>query len=156
MPRLVYRAAARRAIAEIAAYIERESKSRAIADDFINNLTDYCEHIAKLPGQMGARGPNFAATFAAPRSATTSFFCAMLMKTRPAAICTSRTLCTARATWTLIFFNTGLMTEIIKNMRNEVICRIRQGRNEVRVVTWKNGIAFEQKTSNISSNRVRC
>jgi plasmid stabilization system protein ParE len=47
--RLVYRAAARRAIAEIAAYIERESQSRAVADDFIDNLTDYCERIAKLP-----------------------------------------------------------------------------------------------------------
>jgi plasmid stabilization system protein ParE len=46
--RLVYRAAARRAIAEIAAYIERESQSRAVAD-FIDDLTDYCERIAKLP-----------------------------------------------------------------------------------------------------------
>jgi len=37
--RLVYRAAARRAIAEIAAYIERESRSRAVADEFIDKLT---------------------------------------------------------------------------------------------------------------------
>jgi toxin ParE1/3/4 len=57
VPRLVYRAAARRAIAEIAAYIERESKSRAIADDFIDTLTDYCESIARLPGQMGRPRP---------------------------------------------------------------------------------------------------
>ena len=57
MPRLVYRAAARRAIAEIAAYIERESKSRAVADTFIDKLTDYCEHIARLPGQLGRARP---------------------------------------------------------------------------------------------------
>jgi toxin ParE1/3/4 len=55
--RLVYRAAARRAIAEIAAYIERESKSRAVADAFIDKLTDYCEHIARLPGLMGRPRP---------------------------------------------------------------------------------------------------
>ncbi len=58
MSRLVYRAAARRAIAEIAAYIERESQSRAVADDFIDNLTDYCERIAKLPGMMGRPRPD--------------------------------------------------------------------------------------------------
>jgi toxin ParE1/3/4 len=87
VPRLVYRAAARRAIAEIAAYIERERKSRAIADDFIDTLTDYCENIARLPGQMGRPAPNSAATFAAPPTATMSFFCATPMKMRPAAIC---------------------------------------------------------------------
>jgi toxin ParE1/3/4 len=55
--RLVYRAAARRAIAEIAAYIERESRSRAVADEFIDKLTDYCERLAKLPGMMGRPRP---------------------------------------------------------------------------------------------------
>jgi plasmid stabilization system protein ParE len=60
--RLVYRAAARRAIAEIAAYIERESQSRAVADDFIDNLTDYCERIAKLPGMMGRRAGSMPAS----------------------------------------------------------------------------------------------
>jgi toxin ParE1/3/4 len=55
--RLVYRAAARRAIAEIAAYIERESRSRAVADDFVDKLNDYCERIAKLPGMMGRPRP---------------------------------------------------------------------------------------------------
>jgi plasmid stabilization system protein ParE len=52
VPQLVYRAAARRDIAEIAAYIARESKA-APADAFIDELMDYCEHIAKLPGLMG-------------------------------------------------------------------------------------------------------
>jgi toxin ParE1/3/4 len=57
VPRLVYRAAARRAIAEIASFIERESKSRAVADAFIDKLTEYCEHIATLPGLMGYPRP---------------------------------------------------------------------------------------------------
>ena len=55
MSRLVYRAAARRAIAEIAAYIERES--RTVADEFIDKLTDYCERLARLPGMMGRPRP---------------------------------------------------------------------------------------------------
>ena len=49
MPRLVYRAAALRDLAEIAAYIERERGSRATADLFIDKLTAHCEHIATLP-----------------------------------------------------------------------------------------------------------
>ena len=55
MSRLVYRAAARRAIAEIAAYIERES--RTVADEFIDKLTDYCERLARLPSMMGRPRP---------------------------------------------------------------------------------------------------
>jgi len=51
--RLVYRAAARRDLADIAAYIEDESQSRAVADAFIGRLMDYCEHIAELPVAMG-------------------------------------------------------------------------------------------------------
>jgi toxin ParE1/3/4 len=50
---LVYRAAARRDLADIAAYIEDESQSRDVADSFIGELMDYCEHIAKLPFAMG-------------------------------------------------------------------------------------------------------
>ncbi len=57
MPRLVYRASARHDLAEIAAYIERESNSRAVADAFITKLTDYCEHIANLPALMGRARP---------------------------------------------------------------------------------------------------
>lgn len=53
MPHLVFRAAARRDLAAIAAYIEDESKSRAVADAFITKLLDYCDHIAQLPFTMG-------------------------------------------------------------------------------------------------------
>ena len=57
MARLVYQAAALRDLAEIAAYIERESGSRATANAFIEKITDYCEHIASLPGLMGRPRP---------------------------------------------------------------------------------------------------
>lgn len=57
MPRLVWRTAARRDLADIAAYIERESGSRAAADGFVDKLTDYCEHLATLPGLMGRPRP---------------------------------------------------------------------------------------------------
>ena len=53
MPRLIYRTAALRDLAGMAAYIERESTSRAVAEDFIDRLTDYCEKLAALPGLMG-------------------------------------------------------------------------------------------------------
>lgn len=57
MPRLVYRTNALRDLADIAAYIERESASRAAADSFIEKITGYCEHIATLPGMMGRPRP---------------------------------------------------------------------------------------------------
>jgi plasmid stabilization system protein ParE len=50
---LVYRTAALRDLASIATYIERESQSRAAADAFVDQLTDFCEHLAALPGLMG-------------------------------------------------------------------------------------------------------
>ena len=53
MPQLVYRDAALRDLANIAAYIERESGSRAVAEAFIDKLTEYCERLAGLPGLMG-------------------------------------------------------------------------------------------------------
>lgn len=53
MPQLDYRAAARRNLADISAFIERKSGSRAIAEDFITRLTAYCENLASLPGLMG-------------------------------------------------------------------------------------------------------
>ena len=57
MPRLVYRAAARRDIADIAAYIERESQSRAVAEAFIEKITDYCERLATPSTMMGRPRP---------------------------------------------------------------------------------------------------
>jgi plasmid stabilization system protein ParE len=53
VPRLVYRAAALRDLARIAAYIESQSGSRDVAEAFIEKLTDYCEHLASLPGMRG-------------------------------------------------------------------------------------------------------
>ena len=57
MPRLIYLEAARRNIAEIAAFIERESHDRAVAEAFVDKLTGYCEHLAKLPGLLGHPRP---------------------------------------------------------------------------------------------------
>lgn len=57
MPRLQYRAAARRDIAEIAAYIEQESQSRAAADTFVQGITAHCEHLATLSSMIGRQRP---------------------------------------------------------------------------------------------------
>jgi toxin ParE1/3/4 len=57
VPRLVYRAAARRDIAELSAYVERESQSRAVANAFIDKITDYCEHLATLSTMIGRPRP---------------------------------------------------------------------------------------------------
>jgi toxin ParE1/3/4 len=67
VPRLVYRTAAVRDLANIAAYIERKSGSRATADAFIDKLTDHCEHLATLPGLIGRPRPELRPHF---RSAT--------------------------------------------------------------------------------------
>lgn len=56
--RLVYRAAARRALAEIAAHIARESGSRAVAESFVDKLTARCERLASLPGLFGRPRPD--------------------------------------------------------------------------------------------------
>ena len=74
MARLVYRAAARRDLADIAAYIEDESQSRAAADGFIGKLMDYCEHIAKLPFAMGRVRSDLDRGFRTSLSVATSSF----------------------------------------------------------------------------------
>jgi plasmid stabilization system protein ParE len=51
--------AARRDIAAIAAYIAQESANRAVAEDFIEKLTAYCERVAAMPGLMGRARPEF-------------------------------------------------------------------------------------------------
>lgn len=63
MPRLVYRTAALRDLADIAAYIEREAQSRTAADNFVEKITDYCEHLAGLPGLMGRPRPELRAGY---------------------------------------------------------------------------------------------
>lgn len=42
-----------RDLADIAAYIERESGSRGVAEAFIDHLTAFCEHLSTLPELMG-------------------------------------------------------------------------------------------------------
>jgi toxin ParE1/3/4 len=59
VPHLVYLATARRDIAEIAAYIQERSASRAIAEAFVDKLTDYCEQISRMPGLLGRARPEF-------------------------------------------------------------------------------------------------
>jgi len=59
MAQIVYLATARRDIAEIAAYIQEHSTSRAVAEAFIDKLTDYCEYIARVPGLLGRARPEF-------------------------------------------------------------------------------------------------
>jgi plasmid stabilization system protein ParE len=71
VPRLIYRAAARRDIVEIAAFIEQESQDRTVAEAFVDKLTGYCEHLARLPGVLGRRRPGLGAAIAARRSAIT-------------------------------------------------------------------------------------
>lgn len=53
MPRLVYLTSALRDLAKIANDIEVASQSVQVALTFTDRLTDYCEHIAKLPGLLG-------------------------------------------------------------------------------------------------------
>jgi plasmid stabilization system protein ParE len=57
VPRLVYRTAALRDLAEIATFIERETGSRAAAEAFVEKITNHCEHLATLPGLLGRPRP---------------------------------------------------------------------------------------------------
>jgi plasmid stabilization system protein ParE len=63
VPRLQYRAAARRDIAEIAAYIEQESQSRAVADALVQSITAHCEHLATLSSMIGRPRPELRAGY---------------------------------------------------------------------------------------------
>jgi toxin ParE1/3/4 len=44
---------------KIHSYIECESISRTVAENFVDKLTDYCEQLAKLPGLLGRARPEF-------------------------------------------------------------------------------------------------
>ena len=55
MPRLVFRAAARRDLAAIAAYIEDESRRRAAADAFVIKLLKLLRTPGTASGRHGAR-----------------------------------------------------------------------------------------------------
>lgn len=53
MRRPVFTPTAENNLVEIQDYIARRSGSVATAELFITQLTDYCEHLATLPGLMG-------------------------------------------------------------------------------------------------------
>jgi len=57
VPRLVYRRKARRDIAEIADFIDRESRVRAAGKLLITKITHFCEHLSQLPGLLGHPRP---------------------------------------------------------------------------------------------------
>jgi toxin ParE1/3/4 len=59
VPRLVYRKKVRRDLADIAAFIERESGNRAVADAFVNKLFRFREHLSQLPGLLGRPRPEY-------------------------------------------------------------------------------------------------
>jgi toxin ParE1/3/4 len=59
VPRLIYRKKARRDLADIAAFIERESRDRAVANAFVNKILRFCEHLAELPGLLGRPRPEY-------------------------------------------------------------------------------------------------
>lgn len=63
MPRLSYRAAARRDLADIAIYIDQETGSQAAAETFIDKLTAYCEHLSTLRAPMGRARPDLHADY---------------------------------------------------------------------------------------------
>lgn len=56
MPKLVFRPAARKDLAEIARYIEREDSHEAAAA-FIGKIVARCKQIAALPGRLGRPRP---------------------------------------------------------------------------------------------------
>ena len=63
MTQLVYLAAARQDIADIAAYIEQRSDSREAAEAFIDKITEHCEKIARLRTRLGRPRPEFGGDY---------------------------------------------------------------------------------------------
>jgi toxin ParE1/3/4 len=58
VPRLVYLTSATRELARIASDFEDARQSRTATLAFIDKLTDYCEHLARLPGLLGRARPD--------------------------------------------------------------------------------------------------
>lgn len=102
MSRLVYRKTARRDLAEIAAFVERESQDRGVARAFVDKLTRYREHLAQLPGLMGRPRPELGPDYRSTTFGSYVIFCGMPTKSPRAAICISCIFCAVHATWTLI------------------------------------------------------
>ena len=63
MTKLVWRAAALRNLADIAAYIEHESASRQAAEALVEKLIVYCEKLASLPTMVGRPRPELRAGY---------------------------------------------------------------------------------------------
>jgi plasmid stabilization system protein ParE len=63
MPRLVYLETALQDMADIGAYIQRESASLAVSKKFVGKLMDYCEQIAKLSSLIGRARPEFGLNY---------------------------------------------------------------------------------------------
>lgn len=63
MPRLVFLDSARRDLADIAAYIERESQDRERALEFVDKLVAHCEKLASLSTMMGRARPELRPAF---------------------------------------------------------------------------------------------
>lgn len=57
MPVLVFRALARRELAEIAAHVAREAQDREAGRRFARRLVAHCERLARLPGLLGRPRP---------------------------------------------------------------------------------------------------
>lgn len=58
MRSLEYSRVAQTNLAEIALYIERESGSASVADDFLDRLDEQCRKLAAMPGTLGVARPD--------------------------------------------------------------------------------------------------
>ena len=67
MPRLVFLDSAKRDLADIASYIERESMDRERAEAFIDKLVSHCQRLASRTVAMGRARPELRPEY---RSAT--------------------------------------------------------------------------------------
>ncbi len=63
MPRLVFLDSAKRDLAEIAAYVERESLDRERSIEFVDKLVAHCEKLASLSAMMGRARPELRPTY---------------------------------------------------------------------------------------------
>lgn len=57
MRRLIFLAAARRNLLDIAGYITRQSRNPETARVFVNRLREQCRKLAMLPGTLGRDRP---------------------------------------------------------------------------------------------------
>jgi toxin ParE1/3/4 len=127
VPRLVYRAAAQRDIAEIAAYIERESQDRGVAEAFIEKLTAYCERLARLPGLLGRPRPELGRDYRSTTFGNYVIFFRYADEGSPRSHYMSFTSCTAHAISTRTSIGFARMTirrtDLRPSQRKRAVCR---------------------------------